>query len=42
MKVRYLSDLHLEVHPSPADLAAGDEDLIVLAGDISSGVDGIL
>lgn len=41
MKIRYLSDLHLELHPPPDDLQAGDEDLIILAGNIAEGLDGI-
>lgn len=41
MKIRYLSDLHLEFAPSPAELPSVGEDLVVLAGDIHVGTDGI-
>lgn len=41
-KVRYLSDLHLEFTGyQPDTLAPVGEDLVVLAGDIGSGVEGI-
>ena len=41
MKIRYLSDLHLEFEKAPAFMPAGDEDLVVLAGDIHIGLEGI-
>lgn len=39
MKLRILSDLHLE--HSPLSLTPGEEDVIVLAGDIANGTDGV-
>lgn len=42
MKIRVLSDLHLEFTDYvPADLPSCGEDLVVLAGDIGVGTDGI-
>ena len=43
MRLRILSDLHLQDHPPPPDLATtGDQaDAIVLAGDIDAGTAGI-
>ncbi|MBY4895545.1 metallophosphoesterase [Cupriavidus sp. AU9028] len=40
MKLRILSDLHLE-HHTPAEVPACDADLVILAGDIGNGGDGI-
>lgn len=42
MKIRYLSDLHLEFSKHrPGYLRPVGEDLVVLAGDVDSGADGI-
>lgn len=40
MRLRILSDLHLE-HDTPAEVPSCDADLVVLAGDIANGGDGI-
>ncbi len=40
MKIRVLSDLHLE-HHMPAEMPACAADLVILAGDIANGRDGI-
>lgn len=40
MKVRLLSDLHLE-HNMPAEVPSCDADLVILAGDIANGREGI-
>lgn len=43
MRIRYMSDLHLEFRKNEhLTLPSIDEDLVVLAGDISMGLDGIL
>jgi hypothetical protein len=34
MKIRYMSDIHLECHKAPLHLPSVGEDLVVLAGDI--------
>lgn len=42
MKIRYLSDLHLEyMNSKPSSVPSIGEDLVVLAGDIANGIDGI-
>ena len=41
MRIRYLADLHLEFRPASALQSCG-EDVVVLAGDIDLGIDGIL
>lgn len=41
MKIRYLSDIHLEFWPAPDELPSVGEDLIVLAGDICTSTHGI-
>lgn len=41
MKIRYLSDLHLEFGDVPDTLPSIGEDLVVLAGDIHTGLQGI-
>lgn len=40
MKIRVLSDLHLE-HHAPPSIPQADADLVILAGDIANGRDGI-
>lgn len=40
MKIRILSDLHIE-HDMPADVPTCEADVIILAGDIANGRDGI-
>ncbi|CAG9179306.1 metallophosphoesterase [Cupriavidus pampae] len=40
MKLRLLSDLHLE-HDMPAEVPACDADLVILAGDIANGREGV-
>src|SRR5262249_21633012 len=40
MKLRVLSDIHLE-HHMPADVPACEADLVILAGDIANGREGI-
>lgn len=40
MRIRYLSDLHLEFDAS-LDIQRGDEDVVVLGGDIHLGIEGI-
>jgi len=42
IRIRYLSDLHLEIHGYPATLPSVGEDLVVLAGDIATGRNGAL
>jgi|GEM_PF-4421538 len=44
MRLRVLSDLHLESFDHPADVAIHDDvdcDVVVLAGDIAQGMDGL-
>lgn len=42
MRIRYMSDLHLEkTDYDPAELPSVGEDLVILAGDIGAGTDGI-
>ena len=41
MKIRLLSDLHLECGNAPVTLPSVGEDVVVLAGDIDKGTDGI-
>ena len=41
MKIRFLSDLRLEIAEEPEHLPSIGEDLVVLAGDIHEGVEGI-
>lgn len=40
IRIRYLSDLHLEIHGYPTTLPSVGEDLVVLAGDIATGRNG--
>ena len=44
MRIRVLSDLHLEFFDDPADAGIHDDvdcDVVVLAGDIANGIDGL-
>lgn len=41
MKIRFLSDLHLECGNVPTTLPSVGEDVVVLAGDIDNGTDGM-
>lgn len=41
-RIRYLSDLHLEYHGYPSEVIPSiEEDLVILAGDIGHGVEGV-
>lgn len=41
MKIRLLSDLHLEFEVLPIPIRQGGEDVVILAGDIAQGTEGI-
>ncbi|MDE2422469.1 MAG: metallophosphoesterase [Gammaproteobacteria bacterium] len=42
LRIQLLSDLHLDIHEDQPDIPETDADMIILAGDIAEGIEGML